>query len=248
MKNVHVGTMGWSYGFWVGNFYPAGVRPSEFLAEYSKHLETVEVNNTFYRVPSEDILLKWRDQTPRGFLFSAKFPQVITHRKMLKDCEADVEFFTERISALREKTGPLLLQFPPAFGPKEATLLGDFLHELPKRYRYAVEVRNRKLLGDKLYSLLRENQIAITISSIMPETEQITADFVYIRWEGDRRKVNGALGKVEVDRTDDIRRWAEKIVKLLDETKEVFGYFSKYFSGHPPTDARQLVESLDLIG
>jgi uncharacterized protein YecE (DUF72 family) len=108
-------------------------------------------------------------------------------------------------------------------------------------------VRNRKLLADKLYSLLRDNRIALAISPLMRETEQITADFVYIRWEGDRRKVNGALGKVEVDRTDDIRRWAEKVVRLLDETKEVFGYFSKYFSGHPPTDARQLVESLDLI-
>jgi uncharacterized protein YecE (DUF72 family) len=248
MKNVHVGTMGWSYGFWVGNFYPADVRQSEFLAEYSRHFETVEVNNTFYRVPSEDALLKWKDQTPQDFLFSAKFPQVITHKKMLKDCEAEVEFFTKRISVLQGKTGPLLLQFPPAFGPKEADLLGDFLLKLPKRYKYTVEVRNRKLLGDKLYSLLRENRIALAISSLMPETEQITGDFVYIRWEGDRRKVNGALGKVEVDRANDIRRWSEKIVKLLDETKEVFGYFSKYYSGHPPTDARLLVESLDLIG
>jgi uncharacterized protein YecE (DUF72 family) len=248
MKNVHVGTMGWSYGFWVGNFYPAGVRPSEFLAEYSKHFGTVEVNNTFYRVPSADALLKWRDQTPQGFLFSAKFPQVITHKKMLKNCEAEVKFFIERISVLQEKTGPLLLQFPPAFGPKQAALLGDFLPKLPKRHRYTVEVRNRKLLGDKLYSLLRENRIALAISPLMPETEQITADFVYIRWEGDRRKVNGALGKVEVERTDDIKKWATKISEFLHETKEVFGYFSKYYSGHPPTDVRQLVESLDLTG
>jgi uncharacterized protein YecE (DUF72 family) len=247
MKNVHIGTMGWSYGFWVRNFYPAGIKPSEFLAEYSKHLGTVEVNNTFYRVPSESTLLKWRNQTPEGFLFSAKFPQVITHKKMLKECENEVEFFTKRISTLQEKAGPLLLQFPPAFGPKEAALLGDFLPKLPIRHRYAVEVRNRKLLGDKLYSLLRENRIALAISPLIPETQQITADFVYIRWEGDRRKVNGTLGKVEVDRTDDIRRWAQKIIRLLDETKEVFGYFSKYYSGDPPTDARQLVESLDLI-
>ena len=247
MKNVHVGTMGWSYGFWVGNFYPRGLRPGEFLAEYSKRFETVEVNNTFYRVPSENALLKWRNQTPEGFLFSAKFPQIITHKKMLKDCEAELEFFIKRISLLQEKAGPLLLQFPPSFGPEKAILLRDFLPKLPNGHRYVVEVRNRKLLDDKLYSLLRENRIDLAISPLMPQTEQVTADFVYIRWEGDRRKVNGALGKVEVDRTDDIRRWAEKIVKLSDETREVFGYFSKYYSGHPPTDAGQLVESLDLI-
>jgi uncharacterized protein YecE (DUF72 family) len=247
MKNVHVGTMGWSYGFWVGNFYPEGARPNEFLNEYSKHFGTVEVNNTFYRVPSESVLLNWRDQTPEGFLFSAKFPQVITHKKMLKDCEADLEFFIERISRLQEKTGPLLLQFPPAFGPEKTALLGDFLPRLPKRHMYALEVRNRKLLSDRLYSLLRENRVALAISPLMTETEQVTADFVYIRWEGDRRKVNGALGKVEVDRTDDIKKWAKKIEEFLDETKEVFGYFSKYYSGHPPTDARLLVESLHMI-
>jgi uncharacterized protein YecE (DUF72 family) len=244
MKSVHLGTMGWSYGFWVGNFYPRGLKPSEFLAEYSKHFGTVEVNNTFYRVPNESTLLKWREQAPKDFLFSAKFPQVITHRKMLKDCKPETEFFIERISVLQEKAGPLLLQFPPAFGPEEATLLEDFLPKLPKKFRYAVEVRNKKLLNNKLYSLLRENGVALAINPLIPETEQITTDFATIRWEGDRRKVNGTLGKVEVDRTDDIKKWAAKISKFLHETKEVFGYFSKYYSGHPPADARQLVEAL----
>jgi len=243
MKNVHVGTMGWSYGFWVGNFYPRGLRQSEFLAEYSKHFETVEVNNTFYRVPSERTLLKWREETPDGFLFSAKFPQVITHKKMLKNCESETQFFIEKISVLREKVGPLLLQFPPLFGPEEATILGDFLTKLPTEYRYVVEVRNKKLFGHELYSLLEENNVALAISPLMPETERITTDFAYIRWEGDRRKVNGTLGKVEVERTSDIMKWAARISKFLVETKEVYGYFSKYFSGHPPTDAGQLVES-----
>ena len=244
MNRVHVGTMGWSYGFWIGNFYHRGLRPSEFLAEYSKHFGTVEVNNTFYRVPSESTLLKWKEQTPKDFLFSAKFPQVITHRKMLKDCEPETQFFIERISVLQEKVGPLLLQLPPVFGQKEAILLGDFLTRLPKKFRYAVEVRNKKLLGDTLYSLLKENRVALAINCLMPETEQITTDFTYIRWEGDRRKVNGTLGRVEVDKTDDIKEWAAKISKFLAETKEVFGYFSKYYSGHPPTDAGQLVKSL----
>jgi uncharacterized protein YecE (DUF72 family) len=163
---------------------------------------------------------------------------------MLKDCEPETQFFIERVSVLQEKVGPLLLQFPPAFGPEEASLLGDFLTKLPKKFRYAVEVRNKKLLGDKFYSLLKEKGVALAINPLMPETEQITSDFAYIRWEGDRRKVNGTLGKVEVDRTDDIKKWAAKISKFLVETKEVFGYFSKYYSGYPPTDAKQLVESL----
>lgn len=246
MDKIHIGTMGWSYPFWVQNFYPKGAKSSEYLIEYSKHFDTVEIDSTFYRIPSKISFEKWRAQTPVGFLFSAKFPQIITHNKMLKDCEKESEFFIERISTLQNKLGPLLLQFPPTFGPEKITLLKDFLPNLPEKSRYAVEVRNRKLLDDTLYSVLRDNRIALalTVGHFIPETEQITADFVYIRWEGDRSKVNGTLGKVEIDKTDEIRGWAAKIDKLLDKTKEVFGYFSKYYSGHPPTDAEKLIDFL----
>lgn len=248
MDRVHVGTMGWSYGFWVGSFYPANLKSTQFLTEYSKHFDTVEVNNTFYKIPSKDVLSKWSEQTPPRFFFSAKFPQVITHKKMLKDCELELELFIERISALQDKLGPLLLQFPPAFGPEKLALLKDFLPRLPKKYRFAIEIRNDRALDEKLYSVLRENGIALAlvISPFMPQSEQFTTDFTYIRWEGDRSKVNGMLGKVEVDRTQEIGKWAERIIGILDKTSQVFGYFSKYYSGHPPTDARKLNEYLAL--
>ncbi len=84
MDRIHIGTMGWSYPFWVENFYPKGAKSSEYLTEYSKHFDTVEIDSTFYRIPSKISFEKWRDQTPVGFLFSAKFPQIITHNKMLK--------------------------------------------------------------------------------------------------------------------------------------------------------------------
>ena len=246
MDRVHVGTMGWSYNFWAGNFYPEGTRPNEYLREYSKIFDTVEIDNTFYRIPSQTSLEKWNTQTPAGFLFSAKFPQIITHRKMLQDCESEVKLFLERISTLQNKLGPLLLQFPPSFGPEKTFLLRDFISRLPQKYKYAVEVRNKKMLNEKLYSVLRDNSIALTLTPILPvpETEQITTDFAYIRWEGDRRAVNGTLGKIEVDRTSDIHGWANSIMKLLEKTTQVFGYFSKYYSGHPPTDVKMLLESL----
>lgn len=249
MDRVHVGTMGWSYSFWVGNFYAEGRRPNEYLGEYSKQFDTVEIDNTFYRIPSQTSLEKWNTQTPAGFLFSAKFPQIITHRKMLKDCENEVELFLERISTLQNKLGPLLLQFPPTFGPEKISLLTDFLSRLPKKYKYAVEVRNKKMLNENLYSVLRKNDVALTLTPILsvPETDEATADFAYIRWEGDRRTVNGTLGKVEVDRTDDIHSWADSIIGLLEKTTQVFGYFSKYYSGHPPTDVKMLLESLKKV-
>lgn len=246
MNRVHVGTMGWSYSFWKGNFYSENLSADQFLTEYSKHFDTVEVDSTFYRVPYESTVAKWKDQTPADFLFAAKFPKVITHEKMLKNCDEEAEWFIERTSRLQSKLGPLLLQFPATFKPEYTERLSDFLPNLPKGHRYVVEVRNKKSLTSRLYSLLRENGVALAIvdSPFVPTAEETTADFVYIRWEGDRKKVNGTLGKTEIDRTNDIENWARRIRKLLENTTEVFGYFSKYYSGHPPTDAKKLLKSL----
>jgi uncharacterized protein YecE (DUF72 family) len=243
---VHVGTMGWSYAFWVGDFYPKGLRCEAYLAEYSKHFNSVEVDNTFYRIPSADTVRTWETQTPEGFLFSAKFPRAITHVKMLRNCEKEADRFVSTMSQLHDKLGPLLLQFPSTFKLEHLPLLRNFLLALPKSCRYAVEVRNKELQGEKLYSLLREANAALVLvdQPLIQPMEEITADFVYIRWEGERRRVKGTLGKVEVDRTEDTRKWAEKIQKFLDQPTEVFGYFSKYYSGYPPADVNQLLFSL----
>jgi len=250
MDNINIGTMGWSYNFWVGNFYPERTKSNEYLTEYARQFGTVEIDNTFYRIPSKTSLEKWFKQTPPSFLFSAKFPQIITHRKMLKDCDSELQLFLDRIFTLQSKLGPLLLQFPPAFGPEKIFRLKDFLPTLPSNHKYAIEVRNRKIVNDKLYSVLIENNVALTLSTnpFLPETERITADFAYIRWEGDRNKVNGTFGKLEIDRTDDIKCWANKIMRLLNKTTQVFGYFSKYYSGHPPTDVRTLLKLIGEIG
>jgi len=247
LGKLHIGTMGWSYDFWMRNFYPQGLKATEFLAEYSNHFDTVEVDSTFYGIPYKSTVIRWKAQTPTDFLFSLKFPKVITHDKMLKDWEEDAHRFIERISLLQGKLGPLLLQFPHGFKPEYLHILNDFLPSLPKGHRFAVEVRNKKLLDDKLYSLLRENEVAFAIVDhpFMPKLDVTTADFAYIRWEGDRRKVKGTLGKVEVDRNNDIMAWAERIKTFLDNSIEVFGYFSKYYSGYPPSDAKQLLQLIN---
>jgi uncharacterized protein YecE (DUF72 family) len=238
--------MGWSYDFWMNDFYPKGTTAKEFLTEYSKHFDTVEVDSTFYGVPYESTILRWKAQTPANFLFSLKFPKAITHEKMLKNCEEDLKRFTERISLLQDKLGPSLLQFPYAFKPEHLPLLSDFLPTLPKKQRFVVEVRNKKLLDNNLFSLLRDNGVAFAIvdQPFIPRLHETTADFTYIRWEGDRRKVKGTLGKLEIDRKNNVIDWAEKIRGFLGNSIEVFGYFSKYYSGYPPSDAEQLLELL----
>jgi uncharacterized protein YecE (DUF72 family) len=246
IERAHIGTMGWSYKFWMGNFYPKGLKTTEFLTEYSKHFNSVELDNTFYRIPSTDLVKTWKKQTPEDFLFSAKFPRIITHVKMLEKCEKDVERFLSSMSQLQGKLGLLLLQFPPSFGQSHFSLLQDFLSSLPREHRYAVEVRNEGLRIEKLYLLLREHGVALALTNL-PGTAQIddlTANFVYVRWEGDRRKVNGTLGKVEVDRSKELKEWAYQVKAFLDRQIEVFGYFSKYYSGYPPSDAEQFLKLL----
>jgi uncharacterized protein YecE (DUF72 family) len=122
-------------------------------------------------------------------------------------------------------------------------LLRDFLQNLPKKHRYVVEVRNRKLLNDVFYSVLRDNNVVLAWvdSPFMPQISEVTSDFIYIRWIGNRRHVKGTLGRIEVDRKAQIKAWADKITPFLEQETEVFGYFSKYYSGHSPSDAKNLL-------
>jgi uncharacterized protein YecE (DUF72 family) len=245
--HLHWGTMGWSYSFWKGNLYPEKLAANEFLAYYAKQFNTVEVDNTFYRIPRTQSVASWKAQTPKDFVFSLKFPKVITHVKMLENCQEETDVFLERMELLKEKLGALLLQFPYAFGTKKLPLLRDFLQNLPRKHRYVVEIRNRKLLNDEFYSVLKNNNVVLAWvdSPFMPQIGEVTSDFLYVRWEGNRRLVKGTLGRIEVDRKMQIASWAERLKPFLEERIKVFGYFSKYYSGYPPGDVKEL---LSLIG
>ncbi len=238
--------MGWSYNFWKGVFYPEKLPTKEFLAYYANKFNTVEVDSTFYRIPRESTLVEWKAQTPEGFVFSLKFPQIITHLKMLKECQQETRVFLERVILLGEKLGALLLQFPPMFRQQHMPLLREYLEVLPKGRRYVVEVRNKSLLNENLYALLREHGVALAWvdAAKMPKVSEVTADFIYVRWEGDRKTVTGTLGKTEIDRASSIQAWAEKLKPFLAKGTEIFGYFSKYYSGFPPSEVKMLLKNV----
>ena len=248
MPNLYLGTIGWSYNFWKGPFYPKKLPSNKFLSFYASHFNSVEVDGTFYRIPTEQTVINWTQQTPEGFLFSLKFPQVITHIRMLKNCQPETKFFLERASLLEEKLGPLLLQLPPNFDISHLPDLADFLGKLPYTCRYVVEARNESLLTEEFYSLLRANNVALAWvdSPLMPQVDQLTSDFLYVRWAGDRKKVKGILGKIEVNKEKELEAWAGKIKPFLEKKTVVFGYFGKYYSGYPPLDVKRLIEYLAL--
>lgn len=247
--NLYIGTMGWSYDFWKGTFYPKDSGSKDLLAYYAQQFKTVEVDSTFYRIPRAETVEEWKAQTPPGFMFSLKFPQKITHVKMLKDCQEETRVFLERVNLLREKLGVLLLQFPPMFSQQHVPLLREYLKTLPATHRYVVEVRNKSLLNDEVYALLREHNIALAFVDTpkMPMVNEVTSDFVYVRWEGNRKTVTGTLGRRETDRTGSIREWADKLRQMLKSETLVFGYFSKYYSGFPPGDVQDFLEFAERV-
>jgi uncharacterized protein YecE (DUF72 family) len=204
------------------------------------------VDSTFYRIPTKPTVANWKQQTPQNFMFALKFPSQITHIKQLRDAQAETDAFLGRVKLLGEKLGPLLVQFPPNFDADHYADLEKYLLTLPKGNRYVVEVRHKSWLTKEFFDLLRSCNVALAWADnpLNLQVREVTADFLYIRWEGDRAKVNGTLGKIEADRKADLQVWAEKLLPYLDSGLDVFGYFGKYYSGYPLSDITYLTELL----
>jgi uncharacterized protein YecE (DUF72 family) len=158
--SVHVGTSGWSYKEWKGAFYPPKLAQEEMLAFYASRFITVEVNNSFYRIPSEKVLAGWAEQVPPDFRFVLKASRRVTHNSRLADVDGSLEYFLRAVNPLGARLGPTLFQLPPTF-KKDAGRLRDFLARLPKRWMAALEFRHASWFEDEVYDLLRSHDVAL---------------------------------------------------------------------------------------
>jgi uncharacterized protein YecE (DUF72 family) len=249
---LRLGTSAWSNPSWVGVFYPAGAKPADYLARYAEKYDCVEIDSTFYRIPSTSMIKKWYQDTPEGFLFAAKVPQVITHEKVLLDCEPEMAGFLKSVSGLKEKLGPLLLQFPyfnkKAFESPQDLYgrLSPFLAGLPKEFQWALEIRNKYWITKELLDLLGQHKVAFSMidQSWMPPIDQLlkrhdldTANFAYIRWLGDRKgieEITTEWDRVVIDRQADLARWVLPVHQLLARGRQVYGFFNNHYAGHAP--------------
>ncbi len=240
-----LGTQGFSFDDWVGPFYPEGTPKKRFLEEYSKHFSSVEIDATFYAIPRTSVVEGWRDRTPAEFRFAAKFPKLITHEKQLQGAEGDAEAFVGTMQALGDKLGVLTLQFAYDFAPDLFDRLDSFLGALPAGPRYAVEIRNRKWLKPNLGEMLSQHNVALVLQDLhyMPRLDWITADFSVVRWLG-RRKDISEFGRIQIDRSEVLGRWAERVSRFLDDGVDVYGYFNNHFAGHSPASVRQFADIL----
>lgn len=161
--NLYVGTSGYSYKPWKGKFYPKELPDKQMLHYYGEHFRSVEINNTFYRMPKSSVLEGWAEEVPADFRFVIKAPQQITHRQRLRDADESVTYLLKVAGVLKDRLGPILFQLPP-FIKKDAVLLGDFLRSLPTDKRFAFEFRHQTWLDDEILNLLQEHRVALCIA------------------------------------------------------------------------------------
>lgn len=227
--NLFVGTSGYSYKEWKGNFYPEDLPAKEMLAYYSRRLPAVEINNTFYRLPQASMIENWKEQVPDSFRFSIKATQRITHIKRLKNCAEETKYLIETASLLGERLGVVLFQLPPN-SKKEAERLKDFLASLPTGPRAAFEFRHESWFDEEILALLRAHNCALVVSDTdeKPLTDIIrTSDWGYLR-----------LRRTSYDRKE-LREWMKRV--LEQEWKDAFIFFKHEDEGVGPRLAAQFM-------
>ena len=232
---VHIGTSGWHYQHWKGPFYPPDLPDRQLLAAYSRRFDSVEINNSFYRLPADAVFEEWRETVPEGFVFAVKASRYITHMKKLKDPEQSLARFLERAQLLGERLGPILFQLPPRWH-LDLERLRTFLEKLPGAHRYAFEFRDDTWIDARTLTLLADAGAAFCIFDLDGRVtpREVTADFVYIRLHGPDGPY---LGEYPVDT---LAGWAEAIAGWRNEGRDVYCYFDNDEAGYAPRDALRL--------
>lgn len=232
---IYVGTSGWHYGHWKGPFYAVDLPEAEMLPFYAARFRTVEINNTFYRLPAAETFSQWRKATPEGFVFAVKASRYLTHMKKLKDPQEPLALLLEHASALGEKLGPILFQLPPRWrcNPQR---LQDFLAALPAGHRYAFEFRDESWFDRRVCDALAEAGVAFCIFELagLQSPREVTADFVYVRLHGPGGAYQGEYGN------SGLAPWAAAISAWARQGKDVYCYFDNDQAGYAARDAPRL--------
>ena len=252
---AHIGCQGWNYDDWVTGadepvFYPRGTRPATMLNIYTRAFETVEVDSTFYAVPSAATVDGWHKRTPQRFTFALKLPQQITHESGLRHkASADMlAEFCDHARLLHDKLAAVLIQLPPQFEatPENLRALETFLPRLPRDMPFTVEFRHPSWITDETLNLLASHRVPVTLvegqwiarRTLFRTVEGINADFAYIRFMGARDLTRFA--HIQRPQDANLQLWEQAITRLCARVPRVLAYFSNYYEGHAPASANKL--------
>jgi uncharacterized protein YecE (DUF72 family) len=247
-----MGCSGWSYEGWKGNFYPKDMENKDYLSYYSKFFKFVEVDSTYYRIPSRSSVRGWKDKTPEDFKFSLKFPKVITHEKKLEDVVKPLSILFYSLEPLIEKTLTLLIQLPPFLSEgKGFNPLQGMIRHLDKRFRYSLEVRHSSWFNDNLYELLKENDISLvwSVRDKLQTPSNVTSNQVYIRFIGDRSISEKDLGKTVKDRRREMLEYVKKVRETQNDNSnisDVLIAFNNHFAGFGPHSVNDFLKLMNM--
>lgn len=236
---IRIGTSGWNYPHWHEAFYPRDLPASKWLSYYGARFATVELNKTFYNLPSASQFASWHDESPPGFIFAVKTSRYITHMKKLKDPEQSTKRFFAAVRSLGNKLGPVLFQLPPRWRANPDRLAG-LLSILPSDLRYVFELRDPSWMNEEVLALLREAGAAFCIYELAGyrSPTALTADFTYVRLHGP-----GAAYEGSYDR-DTLAAWAGWAREQEHSGHDVYIYFDNDQNGYAPKNASELAALL----
>ena len=234
-ESTRVGCSGWQYKHWRSDFYAPSLPVSRWFEHYASVFDTVEINNSFYRLPEAATFAAWAARAPRGFLFAVKASRFLTHMKKLKDPEDPLERFFSRARALSRHLGPVLYQLPPGW-KYDRSRLEHFLHALPADARHVVEFRDPTWYGDESLGLLQEHGVALCLHDMpMSATGRLrVGPFVYVRFHGASGRYDGSYPRERLE------EWADWLGEQAAAGVDVYAYFNNDVGGHAPRDALTL--------
>ena len=216
-----VGCSGWHYEHWRGLYYPEGLPKPKWLSFYAQQFGTVELNNSFYRLPSEKAFVSWRESTPENFVFAVKVSRFITHIKRLRNLGTAVDNFLSRAGFLKEKLGPLLYQLPPSM-KRNDELLQNFLSTLPSKYQHVIEFRHESWIDEAVFDILRRHSVGLCVFDMPGFSCPLvaTSDFAYIRFHGSEGLYSSRYSDEE------LTQWAQRIARLGQNVRVSYIYFN----------------------
>lgn len=250
---IHVGTQGWNYDFWMERFYPRGTKSVDRLEMYSRVFDSVEIDSTFYAMPPAGRFASWYERTPANFTFTAKLPRDITHDRRLIGVDDLLIEFCDRAAELKEKLGPLLVQLPPDMSPREYDALDAFARSLPRELKFAIEFRDVRWFDARTMDLLASLDLTLAVSvgpwmnteTALGVARRAPGGFQYLRWLGSPRHQELDASLIR-ERDEDLEKWAERILEALPNKPVVYAYFNNDYQGHSPESARRLQALLGL--
>jgi uncharacterized protein YecE (DUF72 family) len=260
-QKIRIGTCAWSYQEWQGSFYPPDLPAGQWLEFYARYFPAVEVDSTFYNVPSENTMRHWMEMTGSEFRFACKLPREITHVRRLHDCADELQIFLRAMETLVPKLHVVVIQLPPSFGPKDGrTALRKFLEQLPRDFRYAIEFRHHGWHQPQIIRLLEKHRVCWVWADTSPLNERNlapfeflprTADFIYLRLLGDYTTKYGhdggplhRYGKLLWKREAALESWSLRIERHLNDIRSAWIFMNNHFEGFAPESCQRLANRL----